>query len=259
MLTHPLSFSLDSSPSIPLSILNDVKTLWHLVARKTRGSTHQERLESFYSGQASGYDDFRRRMLHGRREMIQSIDVPDGGVWVDLGAGTGENAEHIGPQIAKLSKMYLVDLSTSLLQQAQARIDARGWSNVTPVCHDATTFLPAEGSADVVTFSYSLTMIPDWFRAIDQAYAILKPGGTIGVVDFFVARKHPAEGTTRHRWSTRTFWPTWFASDNVFLSPDHIPYLQNKFETVRLEQRRGKIPYLPLVRAPHYLFIGRKR
>jgi S-adenosylmethionine-diacylgycerolhomoserine-N-methlytransferase len=240
-------------------VVNDMKTLWHLVARRVRGKTHQERLESFYSGQAAGYDDFRRRMLHSRQEMIQAIPVPQGGIWIDLGAGTGENAEHIGPPIAGLSRMYLVDLSESLLRQADARAQSRGWSNVVPVCHDATTFVPPEGSADVVTFSYSLTMIPDWFRAIDHAERLLKPGGTIGVVDFFVARKYPAQGRAPHPWSTRTFWPTWFGSDNVFLSPDHIPYLQNKFETVRLDERRGKIPYLPLIRAPHYLFIGRKR
>lgn len=241
-----------------MAVVNDLKTLWHLVARRAHGSTHQERLESFYSGQANGYDDFRRRMLHSRQEMIQAIPIPPGGIWVDLGAGTGENAEHIGPGIEQLSKMYLVDLSTSLLKQAGQRVEARQWKNVVPVCHDATTFVPDEGQVDVVTFSYSLTMIPDWFRAIDHAWDLLKPGGTIGVVDFFVSRKHPAEKRVKHAWSTRTFWPTWFGSDNVFLSPDHLPYLQNKFETVRLDERRGKIPYLPLIRAPHYLFIGRK-
>lgn len=241
-----------------MSVGNDLKILWHLVAKRATGKTHADRLESFYSGQASGYDSFRKRMLHSREEMIQSIDVPARGVWVDLGAGTGENAEHLGDKLKQLSKMYLVDLSSSLLKQAEGRIAHRGWTNVVPVCHDATTFVPPEGQVDVVTFSYSLTMIPDWFRAIDHAFTLLRPGGQIGVVDFYVARKYPADGRGKHAWSTRTFWPTWFGSDNVFLSPDHIPYLENKFQTVRLEERRGKLPYLPLIRAPHYLFLGRK-
>jgi S-adenosylmethionine-diacylgycerolhomoserine-N-methlytransferase len=241
-----------------MSFRNDLRTLWNLAMHRTSGATHQERLDSFYSGQATGYDDFRRRMLHGRREMIQSIPVPEGGVWVDLGAGTGENAEHLGDRLASLGRMYQVDLSTALLEQARRRVDHHGWTNVTPVSHDATMFVPPEGLADVVTFSYSLTMIPDWFRAIDQARAILKPGGTIGIVDFYVSRKYPAEGLARHGWATRSFWPVWFASDNVFLSGDHVPYLRNAFDTVRLEEQRGSIPYLPLVRVPHYIVIGRK-
>ena len=78
------------------------------------------------------------------------------------------------------------------------------------------------------------------------------------MTDFFVARKYPAEGCRRHGWCTRTFWPAWFGSDNVFLSPDHVPYLQRRFRTLRLEEKRAKVPYLPLIRVPYYTFIGRK-
>ncbi|MGO9110811.1 MAG: class I SAM-dependent methyltransferase, partial [Thermoguttaceae bacterium] len=144
------------------------------------------------------------------------------------------------------------------LAVARKRSEARGWKNVEAVSADATTFRPAEGPADVVTFSYSLTMIPDWFAAIDSALAMLQPGGTIGVTDFFVARKYPAEGRRRHSWFTRTFWPAWFGSDNVFLSADHIPYLQRNFRTERLEEKRAKVHYIPLIRVPYYTFIGRK-
>ncbi|MDZ4684445.1 MAG: class I SAM-dependent methyltransferase [Planctomycetaceae bacterium] len=248
-----------ASPS-PTSggVFNDLKILWHLVVSRATGNTHEERLESFYKGQAGGYDAFRQRLLHGRDDLFQSLPAVNGGVWVDLGAGTGENAERWGDRLKELKSAYLVDLSSSLLKVADQRIAARGWTNVSTVHGDATQFLPPEGAADVVTMSYSLTMIPDWFLAVDQAFRMLKPGGTLGVVDFFVARKYPRDGLAAHRWSTRTFWPPWFASDNVFLNPDHIPYLQSRFETVSLHQRRGKVPYLPFVRAPHYLFVGRK-
>jgi len=239
------------------SVFSDLRILWHLAVRRIRGGTHEERLESFYSGQASGYDAFRQRMLHGRRELIEAIPFPDGAVWVDLGAGTGENAEHLGDGVARLGKVFQVDLSTSLLQVADERARRHGWTNVVPSHADATLFDPPE-PADVVTMSYSLTMIPDWFRAVDNAVRMLKPGGLLGVVDFYVARKYPAEGLRRHGWLTRTGWPTWFANDNVHLSPDHIPYLQSRLETVRLDELRGKIPYIPLARAPYYLFLGRK-
>lgn len=247
--------TLDSQPS---TLATDLRILWHMVTSGGRGKTHEERLENFYSGQAAGYDAFRKRMLHGRAELFTALPAVAGGVWIDFGAGTGENAEHWGDKLSQFSQAYLVDLSSSLLQIADQRIQARGWTNVVTAHADATKFVPAEGRADVVTMSYSLTMIPDWFLAVDQALKLLKPGGVIGVVDFFVARKYPSENLTKHRWFTRTVWPAWFASDNVFLSADHIPYLQSRFEAVRLEQRRGKIPYLPLVRAPYYWFIGRK-
>jgi len=111
----------------------------------------------------------------------------------------------------------------------------------------------------VVTFSYSLTMIPDWFAAIENALSILKPGGTIGVVDFYVSRKYAASGLTRHGWWTRTFWPSWFSLDNVFPSPDHVPFLHRHFDVLHFEEHRAKVPYLPGARVPYYLFVGRKR
>jgi S-adenosylmethionine-diacylgycerolhomoserine-N-methlytransferase len=240
------------------SMWNDLRILWHLLVTRGKGETHEARLESFYSGQATGYDAFRRRMLHGRDELFSRLAPQAGGIWVDLGAGTGENAERWGESIARFEKGYLVDLSSSLLAVADARIEARQWPNIVTRHHDATTFLPDEGQADVVTMSYSATMIPDWFAALEQAERMLKPGGVIGVVDFFVARKYPADGLARHSWFTRTFWPTWFAFDNVFPSPDHVPFLERHFERQVLEQRYGKIPYIPLIRAPHFYFIGRK-
>src|SRR5262249_30346630 len=133
-----------------------------------------------------------------------------------------------------------------------------GWQNVTTVQADATTYEPEGGPVDIVTFSYALSMIPDWFQAIDHGHALLKPGGLIGVTDFYIGRKWPAPGLRKHsRWQ-RSFWPWWFGWDNVFLSADHLPYLQSRFQTVRLEERLGKVPYLFGLKAPYYLFLGRK-
>ena len=197
-------------------------------------------------------------MLHGRRELFDSISVPEQAVWIDFGAGTGENAEYLSNSLASMSMLYLVDLCPALLTAAEDRITRHDWSNVWAVCADATTFWPPEGAADVVTFSYSLTMIPDWFCAIDHAFELLKPGGLIGVVDFYVSRKFPREGSRRHNWATRTLWPVWFACDNVHLSADHLPLLQSRFETLQVTEASGRIPYLPFVRVPYYRFLGRK-
>ncbi|MGQ0636961.1 MAG: class I SAM-dependent methyltransferase [Planctomycetaceae bacterium] len=240
-----------------MTIAADLKTLWQLALAPVSGETPAERLESFYRPQAAGYDDFRRRLLSGREELIMRV-ASGRGVWVDLGAGTGANLEMAGPRVGEFERIYAVDLTRSLLDVARRRVERHGWHNVEIVQADAKTFAPP-GPVDLVTFSYSLTMIDDWFRAVDRACEMLRPGGQIGVVDFFVARKHPAPGRARHSWQTRHLWPAWFARDNVFLSADHIPYLQGQFETQLLAERLGKIPYLPFVRAPYYLFLGRRK
>ena len=241
-----------------MSIVQELKALYHLTLSPIRGKTHAERLESFYGGQAEAYDQFRRHLLKGREEMYAALPVNEGDVLVEMGAGTGQNLEFLGDRVTRCRKIYLVDLSKSLLEMARKRIADRGWNHVEAVEADATTFQPAEGTVDLVTFSYSLTMIPDWFAAIDQAERLLKPGGHIGVVDFYVARKWPDADRMKHGWLTRTFWPTWFNMDNVYPSPDHIPYLRRQFETEVLEERKAWMRYLPGTRVPYYWFVGRK-
>ncbi|QDT65822.1 class I SAM-dependent methyltransferase [Calycomorphotria hydatis] len=239
-------------------LFNDLRILWQLSFNRVRGNTHEERLESFYRHQASGYDAYRKRLLHGRTEMIQSLPISEGQTWIDMGAGTGENVEHMGDKLPTLGKVYLLDLCQPLLKIGQERIERNGWTNVEPVHGDATQYVPPEGSVDCVTFSYSLTMIPDWFAAVDHAYRLLKPGGVIGIADFYVARKFAAEDRRRHGWLTRTFWQTFFSIDNVFLSGDHIPYLHQKFEPVVFKEAFGSMPIAGFVKAPYYIFIGRK-
>lgn len=241
-----------------MSLVREIKALYHLTLSPIRGNTHAERLESFYQGQADAYDQFRRHLLKGREEMYAALPVKEGDVMIEMGAGTGHNLEFLGDRVRLPGKVYLVDLSKSLLEVADRRIADRGWTNVETAEADATTFVPPEGNVDLVTFSYSLTMIPDWFAAVDHAYSLLKPGGAIGVVDFYVARKYPEETRNKHGWLTRTFWPTWFNLDNVFPSPDHLPYLSRKFETLHLEEKKAWMRYLPGTKVPYYIFIGRK-
>ncbi|GHT37595.1 ubiquinone/menaquinone biosynthesis methyltransferase [Planctomycetales bacterium] len=246
-----------------MGLFGDLRVIYNMAVRPIRGNTHAERMDNFYSGQARDYDDFRRRLLRGREDLWQRLlesESYENTVWLDMGGGTGSNLHFFGNAIDRISKVYVVDLAGSLLEVADKRIHESGWKNVETAEADATTFLPKEGTVDTITFSYSLTMIPDWFAAVDHAWNLLKPGGRIGVVDFFVSRKHPSEGHIKHSWMKRSFWPVWFNCDNVFPSPDHLPYLGRKFETVFFEERLTRLPMFPnpFFRMPYYLFIGRK-
>ena len=238
-----------------MALLADLRVLYHLVLKPVRGKDHADRMENFYAGQAEAYDDFRKRLLKGRQELYDQIEVPEGGVWVEMGGGTGSNLEYLGDRINRLSKVYVVDLADSLLEVASQRAKERGWNHVEAISADATSW-QVQGGADVVTFSYSLTMIPDWFGAVENAQRLLKPDGKIGVVDFYVSRKFPSDTHRRHGWFTRNFWPMWFGNDNVFPSADHVPYLHRHFEPEIFTEHRAKVPYLPLIRVPYYNFVG---
>lgn len=250
-----------------MGLLGDLKTLAHIALHPIKGKTHKERLDSFYSGQADDYDRFRQRLLQGRENMVQQVarTLPgglegSGGVWVELGCGTGSNLELLGDRVGRLDKAILVDLSSSLIEIATARAERLGWTNVELVEADVCAWDQLAAEADAVVFSYSLTMIPDWFAAIDTAIRALKPGGHIGVVDFTTTRKYVYDGRRKpHGWWTRSFWKTWFSNDNVFLDGNHLAYLRRRTLPTYLEERRVRLPYMPFVRCPIYTYVGQKR
>jgi S-adenosylmethionine-diacylgycerolhomoserine-N-methlytransferase len=239
-------------------LTRDLKTAAQLALAPIRGGSHGERLEHFYARQRDGYDAFRERLLHGRQELfLELVERGLSGRWLDLGAGTGRNLDFMAPGLSKFSDVCLVDLSPSLLSVAENRIERRGWRNVR-VLHADVTDLQTEEPVDLITFSYSLSMIPDWFRAIENAYRLLKPGGVIASVDFFVSRKFPGPARTQHDWWTRTFWPTWFGADGVSVNPEILEFLLWKFERVSLVEAEGKVPFVPLGKMPFYRLVAKK-
>jgi|GEM_PF-133636 len=237
----------------------ELKTLYKLTLAPIRGNNQEERLESFYKGQANHYDDFRKKLLPGRKEFFQKIDWDKVNHWIDLGCGTGQNLDFVPPdRLAKIKRIDLVDLSSSLLEVCQERIKKSKLRNARILKADVTEKLPLDDKADLITFSYSLSMISDWILAIENAQKHLRPNGQFAVVDFYVAKKYPPYGAAQHGWFTRNFWPNWFANDNVFLSPDLLPYLKTHFSEVALSESFAELPYLPGLKVPYFYFIGTK-
>jgi S-adenosylmethionine-diacylgycerolhomoserine-N-methlytransferase len=234
---------------------SDARVLLRLLRGQPRRGTHAERLQAFYGPQASHYDAFRERLLYGRRELIEYLAPPGGARVVELGGGTGRNLLFFGERLASLASVEVVDLCPALLEQARGR--TAHLPNVRVVEADATVYRPAE-PADCVYFSYALTMIPDWRSAIENALAILRPGGTLGVVDFYVSEADAGPGSARHGAFTRFFWPRWFSHDGVRLTPEHLGRLREALPDHALHERRAPVPYLPGLRVPYYIFVGRR-
>lgn len=241
---------------LPPDLLAESRVLWRMLRGLPRSGTAAERLQAFYAPQASRYDAFRSRLLHGREELITRLPVGPGDTVVELGCGTGENVERFGRRIAGLRALTLVDLCPALLHQARAR--ATRFSNVQAVEADITSYRPP-APVDCVYLSYVLTMVEDWQAAIANAVAMLKPGGTLGVVDFYVSSARPILAGIRHSALERWLWRRWFAHDSVRLDSRHMALLAAALPDCRIFERRGRVPYLPGMTAAYYIFVGRKQ
>src|ERR1700691_5510886 len=157
-------------------MIGDARILLQLLRGMPRNRDPATRLEAFYAPQAASYDRFRERLLQGRGELMAELAVPPRARLVELGAGTGSNLDLLGDRLGECDSMELVDLCPSLLERARTR--AARFSNVRVIAADACDYRPA-AAVDCVIFSYSLSMIPDWRRALLNAFAMLRSGGHV--------------------------------------------------------------------------------
>ncbi|KAL1589371.1 hypothetical protein WHR41_02174 [Cladosporium halotolerans] len=263
--------------------------------------SQQDALESFYKAQASIYDATRTRLLQGREDMLALVaaqakhrlktgQMSPKPIWVDIGGGTGWNIEQMQHYLDVpdfFHAVYLVDLSTSLCEVARQRFQRLGWKNVHVVCQDARRFRLSDYEvgvdddkaqfsigksayedsardsvgADVLTMSYSLSMIPEFHPAIDSACNLLATSGIVGVVDFYVqnqiefqSRNYMGGAIDRHcMWISRVFWRTWFELDRVNLDSARRDYIEYKFGTILSTNRRCRLFGF---RIPYYIFVG---
>ncbi|MCB9254548.1 MAG: class I SAM-dependent methyltransferase [Bdellovibrionaceae bacterium] len=239
------------------TIAADLRVLTHLLKGARGGKSSAEALDNFYAPQAEFYDNFRERLLQGREELVRRVPMPAGGVWLDLGAGTGFNLSFREGEARACRRIILLDLCRSLLEVADKRVREGDWTNVETVCDSVLQYAPDE-SVDLITLSYSLTMMPNWREVLERAHSWLKPGGSIGLVDFYVSPLLVQRGYVQHPWVTRTFWKKWFSWDGVHLNERHLPYLEWRFERNYLMEARAKVPYLPFGKVPYYIFVGQR-
>ncbi|RUP47410.1 hypothetical protein BC936DRAFT_145760 [Jimgerdemannia flammicorona] len=245
------------------------------------GDNQASRLDTFYQDQAEVYDATRGGFLRGRttmlkicaaqlKEQLRSGKMTQKPVWIDLGGGTGWNIERMNDYfpIEKFEKVYLVDLCGPLCKVARERFEKRGWDNVVVVCDDAAKFqLPGlsrpNGKIGLVTMSYSLSMIDNYFPVIDRVQDLLSPEGIFGVVDFYVSGRSPAaaEKLTGHvnrqcSWFTRFFWTAWFDFDHINLAPGRRDYLEYRFGSLKAINARNHFIIPWLVKIPYYVWLG---
>jgi betaine lipid synthase len=247
-----------------------VKPIFHKTSKKNdkiNTNTNQLALELFYKNQAHIYDATRKYLLKGRLQClnlaVNHLSKRNDLVWIDIGGGTGSNIESMDKilSIKNFKSVYLIDLSPSLCAIAQEKFTKLGWTNVHVVVADACDFKINENCADLITFSYSLSMIPTFNSAIDHSVKLLDKQGIIAAVDFGIQNSDTSMGRINtlgglvgrnYPWILRNFWRIWFEADKVFLDSSRRNYLEYKYGTLKslncYNNTLGKIPY--------YIWIG---
>jgi ubiquinone/menaquinone biosynthesis C-methylase UbiE len=125
-----------------------------------------------------------------RLQAVQALGLRAGDSVIDIACGTGLNFPLIEELIGPGGRIIGVDLTDAMLAQAQDRIAAHGWSNISLVQSEAAEFgFPAQ--ADAILSTYALTQVPECAEVIAHGAAALSRGGRWVVLDVKVPGSTP--------------------------------------------------------------------
>ncbi len=141
--------------------------------------------EEHFNEAARHYDLATRAMSLGRdrawkRQLVEVLPDVASPVCVDLACGTGDVTFLVADKYPR-GRVVGIDLTTAMLALAGKRNRSE---NVAFQRGDMGALELPDSWADIVTGSYAVRNAPDLQRAFGEIERILKPGGTLALLDF---------------------------------------------------------------------------
>lgn len=155
---------------------------------KADSADHADLMDRIYRHQRYIYDLTRKYYLFGRDRLIAEMELKPKQRLVEIGCGTARNLVKIARRYPQ-AELFGLDASQEMLKSAEETIRRAGLSHRIKLAHayaeDLTPAMFGENTGfDACLFSYSLSMIPDWKKALKAASQNLIPDGKIHIVDF---------------------------------------------------------------------------
>jgi demethylmenaquinone methyltransferase/2-methoxy-6-polyprenyl-1,4-benzoquinol methylase len=124
-----------------------------------------------------------------RRKAVAAIGLRPGDRVLEVGVGSGRNLPYLLDAVGPSGVVVGVDLSAGMLAEARKLVAKRGVTNVELIEASAAT-VELDRDFDAVLFSLSYSVIPEAVRpaALARAWAGLRPGGRLVVLDGGLAR-----------------------------------------------------------------------
>jgi demethylmenaquinone methyltransferase / 2-methoxy-6-polyprenyl-1,4-benzoquinol methylase len=123
---------------------------------------------------------WKSTLVHAAAEAIAT-----GGVVCDVATGTGDLAFALSAARPDLA-IAATDVSTEMLALALARRNRSLTPGVSVSAGDAGSLPFPTASLDAVTASYALRNAPDWRASIGELARVIRPGGHVFTLDFFL-------------------------------------------------------------------------
>ena len=152
-------------------------------------SEKTRRVAGVFSSVAERYDLMNDLMSFGthrlmKRMLLEMSGLRTGNQHLDLAGGTGDIAKLASPVVGPEGQVVLADINAEMLEVGRERLLDSGITNAR-ACQANAEYLPfADEQFHCVTIGFGLRNVTDKDRALREMCRVLRPGGTLLVLEF---------------------------------------------------------------------------
>ena len=129
-------------------------------------------------------DDPERKRWQNPEQILSSIGLMEGMVFIDLGCGEGYFAIPAARRVGQHGKVYAVDINADSVERLRTRAEKEGLKNIISRVGEAEKTRFCEGCADIVFFGIDLHDFRDPVMVLENAKQMLGPAGRLVDLDW---------------------------------------------------------------------------
>jgi demethylmenaquinone methyltransferase / 2-methoxy-6-polyprenyl-1,4-benzoquinol methylase len=168
-------------------------------------SARKQHALTLFAGLPRRYDAAGAALSFGqdprwRAALVRSVPVGPGDRVLDVATGTGMVAAALARRTG--ARVTALDQSPQMLAGLRARLerDPLLAASIEPLLGEAEALPFADASFDALTFTYLLRYVDDPAATLDELARVVKPGGTVAMLEFGV----PGRPGLRRLWRMHT-------------------------------------------------------
>jgi len=118
-----------------------------------------------------------------RSRAVEKIELKKGDKVLEIACGSGRNFVYLIKVVGEDGFIFGFDYSQEMLDAAKQLCERNNWKNVKLVHGDAARLEINENDFDGVISTLGISAIPDWEKALQRCYDVLRSGGKLVVCD----------------------------------------------------------------------------
>lgn len=161
----------------------------------------QNKAIKYYDKFSRIYDIFSPKVYYhkARSHAIKELGLQPEQTVLNVPCGTGQDFEYFQDYLQGTGQILGIDLSPGMLEKAEAKVQKYNWKNIQLIKQDVRKLdrkwleelseKDTPITIDVILCDLGLSGFPDWQQVIDNLLTILKPGGKIVIMDWYMEKR----------------------------------------------------------------------